>query len=606
MTKIYGADTETPLGGLKVIATNKEVIEAETFEEVSDFLLSHTYQGAILFLFNLRFDSEAILKTINNREILMALHQHGAERSGVTVQGVKIRYIPGKILSLCRNKHCVRMYDISQFYQGMTLEKVSSKFFGEHKDPIDAQRLGEEPGYYEDNKEEVKEYCRKDAELTLRAAELMKKTIEETEMAKGKLSFSNPLSQAKIAENYILKTYKYPKVPDKILDFHLLAEEAYHGGIFSTFQRGAFDQPLYSYDINSAYPLQMKDLPHWGNGEFRKVTEPEHDTKYGWYDCIFDYNMIPYADYGKGYDVEICYDEEKQECQTLHLNPKRILYPDGKRRQTITKLEYDFMKQHKIPVRFITGCIWEKQSEKYESPFAWVPDVYKRRQQIKQADPEDMRQWALKIVLNSSYGKTAQSKRGRGSLTNFFYASYITAGTRLQICNAIIQARESNVIEIATDSILTTKKVDLPLSKTLGEWSLNEYEKGLLIGSGIRQLWITDTESKTSARGLTDRKDWDMYEQIVNGDNTKENKMNFECNYLYHEKKRPIHLGEMLMHHKVLNMSDLCVFKMVSKKLNVNTDKKREWERDYETFGDLLLSKPQRSVPLTLPLSYNT
>jgi hypothetical protein len=36
----------------------------------------------------------------------------------------------------------------------------------------------------------------------------------------------------------------------------------------------------------------------------------------------------------------------------------------------------------------------------------------------------------------------------------------------------------------------------------------------------------------------------------------------------------------------------------IKKTLNVNTDTKSVWERDYETFGDFLESEPMGGVPL--------
>ena len=60
--KSYGLDTETPLGRLGCIATNEEVIEASSFEDVIDFLTKKKYRSCIFWLFNMRFDVEHILK----------------------------------------------------------------------------------------------------------------------------------------------------------------------------------------------------------------------------------------------------------------------------------------------------------------------------------------------------------------------------------------------------------------------------------------------------------------------------------------------------------------------------------------------------------------
>jgi hypothetical protein len=430
---------------------------------------------------------------------------------------------------------------------------------------------------------------------------LMKKTMESVEMPRGNLSFRNPISQAKISEMYIKDNFKYPKVPESLDFFHWITEHSYHGGIFSTERRGLFKEDLYSYDINSAYPFQMDMLPHWANGVFKHVEKPDEiDTRYGWFLCEFNCPYISYPDFSHPYEVEYCYEDvNPNNCETVMMNPKRVIYPNGTRRQWVTKVEYEWMERMGFEPEMRGGIAWQQEKEEYENPFSWIKEVYYARRAIKEADSEDIQQWALKIAMNGAYGKTAQKKKGIGALTNFFYASYITAGTRLQIYDVMMQKPES-IVEVATDSILSTEPLSVNISEKLGEWSFAKYEKALVIGSGIRQQWINDEEFVTHARGLTYKNDWDMMREIKHGYNEKEGKANIECDYLYFEKTRPIHLGELIFHHRILKLEDLGVFTKVSKRLSVNTDCKRIWQRPYKNFNDMLESEPMRSEPLVL------
>jgi hypothetical protein len=325
----------------------------------------------------------------------------------------------------------------------------------------------------------------------------------------------------------------------------------------------------------------MVTLPHWGNGAFKWVNSPNDDPSvYGWYAAEFSCPWIPMEEFKAGYTIDICYrDMEKK----ILVNPKRIIYPNGTRRQVVTKVEYEWMKAHGYKCKFITGLEWTQENDKYRSPFEWMGKIYKKRQDIKESDKTGMLQYALKIVLNGLYGKTAQYKKGSGRLTNFFYASYITAVTRLQVAEVALK-NLSAVVEIATDSVTLTKDVsaEIPISNALGEWGLDEYTEGLFIGSGMRMEWKLGGKSVTYARGLTDKRDFDLLAFLEK--NRKEDKAWFT-------RRRPIHLGEMLIHYKVLKYEDLGTFQSVRKRLSVNTDKKQIWERDYVDFGDFLDSE---------------
>ena len=345
-----------------------------------------------------------------------------------------------------------------------------------------------------------------------------------------------------------------------------------------------------------------------GNGLFKEVFEPT-GAHYGWYGCNFSCEWIPQFQYQKqmftqqmdGYDpIEVVF------------NNKRKIYPKGLRKQWITASEYHWMKEHGFKCDFGYGYEWTQTKNKYISPFEWMAAMYKERKLIMKDDKSGMLQYAFKILLNGLYGKTCQFKHGAGKMTNFFYASYITAETRLKVAE-IAMKYPAETIEIATDSVTLTKDISSKLNITdyLGDWSKTEYTEGLFIGSGMRQTWLTAEDLKakaeelnveldtlspyvTYARGLTDRRDYDLRADLENNRASAE---------LAFTRKRPIHMGEMLMHHYKLSFDDLGVFMDVKKHLNVNTDTKSVWEREYSSFGDFLDSPPMAGSPL--PLSSN-
>jgi hypothetical protein len=450
------------MGNLGCIATNDECAEASTFLEVMAFLGKHKYQGAIMWLFNAQFDIEHILKSAGDKDFLQDLYDNGVQRPGVEYNGYHIQYIPKKLMKICKNKHCVTFYDIAQYYRGASLEMAGKQYlpveYQKDTSSVDRKKIGAEEGYYEQHKAEIMKYCQQDAVATLALAKL----IENTFTSKG-ISFRSPISMAKISETYVYDHYSYPKVPDTpdMNMFHSFAQAAFHGGLFWTLKRGYFRQPLYSFDINSAYPSIMVTLPHWANGVFEGIDEPSGE-RFGWFLCEFDCQWIPKYDY----ELNI-FTEEYNGYGPVEkvLTNKRKIYPTGMRKQWITAVEYRWMLKHGFPCKFITGCEWRKTKEKYVSPFEWMEKMFNERLKIVEKDKTGMLQYALKILLNGLYlgyervnGKTCQSRKGLGKMTNFFYASYITAETRLMVADVAMR-HPAETIEIATDSVTLTKDV---------------------------------------------------------------------------------------------------------------------------------------------------
>ena len=405
------------------------------------------------------------------------------------------------------------------------------------------------------------------------------------------IPFKKPMSQAKISEEYIKSTVKYPTIPKWLEGMHKFSEASFHGGMFETVQRGLFEEEIFDYDINSAYPTSMSTFDHWGNGEFHEVETYTDGTRYGWYMVEFDCKYIPFPDTGKNSSYKVDYkflDESDEELVDIAPN-HRIVYPIGKRVQIITRVELDFLLKHNYKVKVYQGIEWEKNSSKYDSPFAWVKPTYELRQSFKQADKDDMRQYALKILLNSTYGKTAQQFPFRSSLTNFFYASYITAETRIKIAEVALK-HERNVIDIATDGIcLNCECPELEVSNSdLGKWEETCFSGALFVGSGIRQMFHEDGTYESHARGLTNDPTYDIKTEM-------EKVLHEDC--LRYVKKRPLHLGECIAHTKLLDLKHINQFQRVEKKLNVNTDKKHNWSIEYEDFEDFLQVK-SKGYPL--------
>ena len=133
-----------------------------------------------------------------------------------------------------------------------------------------------------------------------------------------------------------------------------------------------------------------------------------------------------------------------------------------------------------------------------EKPFDFVRDRFVERRQIKEAADHagryDIREKAIKLSLNSIYGKLAQSVGGDGkapSVANPYYAAATTAYCRRRLIEAALIDPHA-IVFFATDGIVSTR----PLSglagvrkqgdvADLGDWEYFEADSGLFVMPGV-------------------------------------------------------------------------------------------------------------------------
>ena len=325
---IKGFDTETDSEGKIMVIANEEGAKTpiNSFEDVASFLRGNGNHSAIYFTFNLRYDMQAIIKLLPT-DLWMDLY-HTKE---IEYKDYNIFYIAKKFLSIKKGKKTVKLYDVAQYYGFKSLDWCAQKYLGEKKGSdigwikqVKNISIEKQHRFFTIHSKEISDYCISDARQTLKLAKLIGKSFEE-----AGVSFSNPMSQAKLAEKHILKE-EYPRFRDEKVEEMKPAHLAFFGGMFSTLRRGYFEK-LWNIDLRSAYPAVQQTLPHWWNGRFFDVDNPSHEVKYGWYLVEFDCEYIPYREpltkETRFIVIENYYKGIKSRIQVP--NPGRIIYPSG-------------------------------------------------------------------------------------------------------------------------------------------------------------------------------------------------------------------------------------------------------------------------------------
>jgi hypothetical protein len=223
----------------------------------------------------------------------------------------------------------------------------------------------------------------------------------------------------------------------------------------------------------------------------------------------------------------------------------------------------------------------------------WLPDTLPLRfpfkseidrlYKWKQNETDPILKLYVKIILNSIYGKNIQktpnletSKYDTGNMFNPFYASYITANTRLQIFTELLKTDIDTLIMVATDSIMVTKPLDVPISESLGDWGLESTGKAVVLGSGVYSVETDDSKVITKKRGFRTLKGLNFCDPET---------------YQTVDKSILIPVKNHFTLAKALISKDFDKMNLIeqdTRTLNINFDYRRYWQKQFDSVCDIL------------------
>lgn len=255
---------------------------------------------------------------------------------------------------------------------------------------------------------------------------------------------------------------------------------AYAAGRFDTAMLGAFTD-VWQYDIKSAYPDQIRDLPCLRHAEY-VPWKGEQLERFSLYHVDW---KVP--------------EDSPWPPFPLRTEAGDIWYPT-----TGAKWVYGDELSAAIGL-FGMECFTITEGRRLirhcsHVPFHFVEPLYKLRQSMPYGQGI-----VIKLVLNSLYGKTAQQVGGRNGkpppFQCFPWAGMITAGTRAKILRGLTQNPEA-VIGIATDSLVALRELDLPVGENLGEWEVKRLTEFYQVSNGVNHGINAKGEKVERSRGF--------------------------------------------------------------------------------------------------------
>lgn len=568
--KTVGIDTETDDGDIFLICdSDGNFLDHPniTFNAIAEFLFKH--EGSWLFCYNLQYDAECIMKLLPSEAF--DPYRGKKPRLRFEYNRYTITYIPKKQFKIQKGNHTVSLYDIAQYYDNVPLNKAYSEHI---KKPLDQDYLKTKSKrkdfsilHYLRHKKQIRKYCITDCILTKELAEHWLDTFFEA----YEFYSANWISSGYLAEKVLIRNkIPIPLFNDTLYDIQKLAWESFYGGRFELIQRG-FIGECYLYDINSAYPYALTFLPDITNGKWIESKKINPKSALGFF------HIHAQVDYS----VKIA-------PFPFRTKNNRIIYPTGEFETFVTleelkavtgdpKIKYKVIESYQfIPNRY---C-------KY--PFKkFIEEQYHKRMKLKKEN--NPLQQAIKIILNSMYGKTAQRVNNQmGNLFNPVIASYITGFARAQLYKFVKDHHlEKYMVAFATDSIACRKKIVGLNSEKLGEMKLDKEANDVYFLSN--GFYLFDGKWKNRGIGYDTEKKLEI-EHL----NTKVG----EKGELYITVKttKTTHIKSGIIYNKLDKIGKIEEYE---KKIGLNSDRKRHWFSELKSLKEKTFCD---SVPVPIDL----
>jgi len=218
---------------------------------------------------------------------------------------------------------------------------------------------------------------------------------------------------------------------------------------------------FYEYDLRSAYPAAMLDLP------CPLHTEWEHKPRV---------RRLPEGELYLA-KVSFSHSDDALWCGLPFRQDGGLFWP-------YQGTGWDWSVEIEAARRFlhtsvIVRDLWIARRRCDCRPFDWVRDVYEKRRQLG----SDSRGYPLKLGLNSLYGKMAQ-RCGRGPYHDAVSAGLITAITRARLIEALAQDPQA-VVMLATDAVFSTTPLALDIGGGLRQWECHEWPDLFIAQPGV-------------------------------------------------------------------------------------------------------------------------
>lgn len=513
----YGPDDVAPNHGLPT-------------KQCLDFLLTlPKHKSDIITSFSFTYDVTKILQ-----DLPLANLQELAKTNETVWRRYRIGYLPRKYLEISHDGRSVTVHDTFSFWQMSFVKALMSSrelFTPEQIRSIDCRPNDKSAHicdadnqpcmlYMKDHREQfdnvspelIREYCYTECKYLSIIFRDFLRNMSEMKLPVTRYSLSGPggVAQGFFALEH-LRVYMPAAnnelaAPGLPINIPLLS---YYGGRFEISMIGPVGDVI-GHDKHSAYPAAaVANLPCLRCGRFERV-DSYQPGELGFY-LVGSRTSGPWAPFPFRVNSQTKYWFNDSSLKK-DASPGSIAFVHGGMRW-VTSFEVEtarhFFGDEAIPV--YKGYIYRTPCK--HKPFKRISELYLLR---KEGNPSEGLSKIIKLLLNSIYGKLAQTI-GVSSYRCHIWAGWITGATRAAVLSMALRAPE-DVVSIATDGILTRRPIPQDSDSSvpswrafkvthhdLGTWDQTEHQDCWLGMPGIYGFGSNDKDDKAYKRRGLDR-----------------------------------------------------------------------------------------------------
>ena len=301
--------------------------------------------------------------------------------------------------------------------------------------------------------------------------------------------------------SYLISSHKlrnHLQNTPEIRAVHNASKIAYAGGRFELFRVGRITGPIYSYDLNSAYPAALAKAPSLGldHGQWVWVENPTTIEEFGVY-------RITYNHLGKARAVEFA------AMPLFHRDMKgSISFPQfvsGWYWSPEAAAVREIGLRYPGSVTIHEGWVWRHDGTR---PFGFLQEMFDERIRLGKKNIVSM---PYKLGPNSMYGKLAQrvgwdEKNHLPPKSHCLpLAGWVTSNCRAALYRVMVQIPMHKLIAVETDGIYTTmspERLRMEIGDRLGEWGMDTYDEMLYLQNGVYHRRTGNAWLPPKARGL--------------------------------------------------------------------------------------------------------